>query len=293
MPLVSVIIPCRNERDWIHACLTSLLRADYPSDRLEIVVVDGMSDDGTRDCIARLAAENPRIRMLDNPARITPSALNIAIANSRGDVILRADAHSRYPESYVPDLVRWLGDSGADNVGGVWITEPGGPGAMARAIAAAMSHPLGVGNAHFRIGTREPRWVDTVPFGCYRRDVFERIGLFDEDLIRNQDDELNVRLIRAGGRILLVPDVVCSYNARDSLAKLWRMYYQYGYFKPLVARKVGGVFTWRQLVPPAFVLALAVSLILAIAWPATAPLLFAVVAIYLVAVLGTALPVAG
>ncbi|HEY9515155.1 MAG TPA: glycosyltransferase family 2 protein [Gemmatimonadaceae bacterium] len=276
-PLVTVVIPCRNERGWIDACLESLLRTTYPLERLEIIVVDGMSDDGTRDVVARHAAEHAHIRMLDNPARITPVALNLGIAGARGEVIVRMDAHNIYPDSYVPALVDWLLRSGADNVGGVCVTEPGGPGVMARAIAVALAHPAGVGNSRFRIGTSEPRWVDTVPFGCYRRAVFERIGMFDEDLVRNQDDELNMRLIRAGGRILLVPDVVSRYHARDGLAKLWRMYLQYGYFKPLVARKVGGIFTWRQLVPPAFVLAFVACALLAVLAPATA-LLFAVLA---------------
>lgn len=293
LPFVSIVIPCRNEGTRIEACLDSLLETEYPRERLEIIIADGMSDDGTREHIARYADAHPHIRMVDSPRKITPAALNIAIAASRGDVIMRMDAHNEYPRGYVPALVDWLARSGADNVGGVCTTEPGGPGPVARAIAIAMAHPFGVGNSHFRIGTREPRWVDTVPFGCYRREVFERIGLFDEDLIRNQDDELNIRLIRAGGRILLVPDVVSSYHARDSLAKLWRMYFQYGYFKPLVARKVGGVFTWRQLVPPAFVLGLAGALLLAAVLPGSAPLLASLVALYLVGLLAIALPVAG
>jgi hypothetical protein len=156
---------------------------------------------------------------------------------------------------------------------------------MAHGIALAMAHPLGVGNSHFRIGTSEPRWVDTVPFGCYRREVFERIGLFDEDLVRNQDDELNARLIRSGGRILLVPDVVSRYHARNTLGKLWRMYYQYGYFKPLVARKLGGIFTWRQLVPPLFVGAIVLSALLALIVPAAAPLLALLLTPYVLALL--------
>lgn len=285
-PLVSIIIPCRNEVDRIEACLDSLLRGSYPGDRLEMIVADGMSDDGTRERVARFAASHPAVRMLDNPRRITPTALNLAIASARGDVLMRVDAHNSYPDNYVAALVDWLQRSGADNVGGVCVTVPSGPGVMSRAIAVALSHPAGVGNSHFRIGVSEPRWVDTVPFGCYRRDVFERIGLFDEELVRNQDDELNTRLIRAGGRILLVPDVVSTYHARDSLRKLWRMYYQYGYFKPLVARKVGGVFTWRQLVPPLFVSSLIAAVVLALVIPASAPLLALLAGLYAIALLG-------
>ncbi len=291
-PLVSVVVPCRNERRYIGPCLDALLAMDYPHDRLEILVVDGMSDDGTREVLAEYSARHPIVRVLDNPRRVTPNALNIGVAGSRGDVIMPIGAHNSSPPHYISRLVQCLEETGADNVGGILTTEPGGPGCAARAIAVAMAHPFGVGNSHFRIGTTEPRWVDTVPFGCYRREVFERIGLFDEDLIRNQDDELNIRLVRAGGRILLVPEVVSSYHARDSLRKLWRMYYQYGYFKPLVARKVGGVFTWRQLVPPAFVLALIASAVAAIIAPKTTPALAIIVAVYVSALAAMALPVA-
>ncbi len=291
-PFVSIVIPCRNEHGWIDRCLESLLRTTYERDRLEIIVVDGMSDDGTRDVVRRCMADHEQVRLLDNPARITPTALNIGIASARGDIVVRVDAHNIYPDSYVTALVDWLMRSGADNVGGVWNTVPGGPGATAKAIALALAHPAGVGNARFRIGASEPMWVDTVPFGCYRRDVFERIGLFDEDLVRNQDDEFNIRLIRAGGRILLVPEIVSTYHARDSLTKLWRMYYQYGYFKPLVARKVGGVFTWRQLVPPALVASFAAALLGAMLVPAIAPVALALVAVYAFAVLSISIPIA-
>jgi len=258
-PSVSVVIPCRNEGDFIAPCLDSILANDYPRERLEVLVVDGMSDDGTRETIRRYAREHPWIRLLDNPRRITPCALNVGVAVARGGVIMRMDAHTNYPPHYIARLVEWLEESGADNVGAACVTLPANGTVRARAIAAALAHPFGVGNAYFRIGTTEPRWVDTVPFGCYRREVFDRIGPFDEELVRNQDDELNTRLLRAGGRILLVPNVTSSYYARDSFAKLWRMYYQYGYYKPLVVRKVRGVFTARQLVPAMFVLAVAAA----------------------------------
>lgn len=285
LPLVSVVIPCRNERRYIGPCLDALLAMDYPHDRLEILVVDGMSDDGTREVLADYSARHPIVRVLDNPRRVTPNALNIGVVGSRGGIIMPIGAHNSSPPHYIRRLVQCLEESGADNVGGMLVTEPGGSGAVARAIAIAMAHPLGVGNSHFRIGTREPRWVDTVPFGCYRREVFERIGLFDEDLVRNQDDELNARLIRSGGRILLVPDVVSRYHARDSLGKLWRMYYQYGYFKPLAARKLGGIFTWRQLVPPLFVMAIVLLALLAVTVPASAPLLALLLVPYVAALL--------
>ena len=255
-PQVTVIVPCRNERRYIRECLESILAGDYPADRLEVLVADGMSDDGTREVLAGVSARDPRVRVLDNPRRITPCALNVALAQATGDVVVRMDAHNGYPPHYVRTLVGWLVRTGADNVGGAWRTCPADERAEAHAIAAVLSHPLGVGNARYRLGVSEPCWVDTVPFGCYRRDVFTRIGGFDEELVRNQDDELNHRLRRNGGRILLVPGAESRYYARESLGKLGRMFWQYGLYKPLVARKVGAVCTARQLAPPAFVLAL-------------------------------------
>jgi len=258
LPFVSVIIPCRNEVGHIEGCLNSVVASEYPKDRMEVLVIDGMSDDGTREIAGRYSNAYPFIKLRDNPKRITPSALNIGVRNAVGEVIIRMDAHNVYGSRYIPMCVGHLLNSGADNVGGVWVTMPGKDTTVARSIALALSHPFGVGNSSFRIGAKEPAYVDTVPFGCYRREVFERIGLFDEDLVRNQDDEFNLRLIRNGGKIMLVPDIVSHYYARDSLRKLWRMYFQYGYFKPLVASKVGGVMTLRQIVPALFVLALAV-----------------------------------
>ncbi len=283
-PLISVIIPCRNEVRWIRAGLESILENDYPKERLEVLVVNGMSDDGTRSVVLELAGRHSGIRLLDNPQKITPTALNIGIAAARGSIVMRMDAHVAYPANYISALAGRLEESGADNVGGVCVTRPAKDTAIGRAIAAGMSHPLGVGNSYFRIGASEPRWVNTVPFGCYRRDVFNRIGVFDEQLVRNQDDEFNLRLIRRGGRILLTPEVVCDYYARDSLGKLWRMYYQYGYFKPLVVRKVGGVMTLRQVVPAVFLLSLAAAAVAAI-WSTTAALLGAAIVLVYAAVI--------
>ncbi len=292
-PLVSVIVPCRNEGRWIGACLQLIFDNDYPRDRLEVLVVDGMSDDGTRSVAESFAARYPQLRVLANEKKITPTALNLGIASSSGTVIVRMDAHVEYPATYISSLVNLLDTSGADNVGGICLAQPGAETKMARAIAAGMSHMVGVGNSYFRIGSAEDRWVDTVPFGCYRKEVFARIGLFDEELVRNQDDELNLRLIRNGGRILLSPKIVCRYYTRDSLPKLWRMYYQYGYFKPLVVRKVRGVMTLRQLVPPLFVLCLAAGALLAPWSRVAAAALALLVAAYASVVAGCSLAAAG
>ena len=262
-PKVSSVIPCRNEVRYIGACLESLIRCDYPKDRLEVLVCDGMSEDGTRDIVAGYAARHPFIRLVDNPERITPCAMNAGIRESHGDVIMPMGAHAVYSPTYISQLVAALDETGVDNVGGVLVTLPVNGKPLARALAVGLSHPFGVGNSYFRIGAATRRLVDTVPFGCYRRAVFDRIGMFDPELIRNQDDELNARLLKRGGRIMLIPEVVSYYYARGSLRQVGRMFYQYGYFKPLAAWKVGQVMTVRQLVPALFVGALLVSSVLA------------------------------
>jgi glycosyltransferase involved in cell wall biosynthesis len=253
MPFVSIVVPCRNEAAYIRQTLDSILANEYPPDRLEVLIVDGMSDDGTRAVIAEYASRYPVIQLLDNPKRTTPHALNLGISRARGSIIMRMDAHAAYPPNYVADLVDCMERTGADSVGASWRTQPGDTTIMARAIAAALAHPFGIGNSRFRLGTDRLRDVDTLACGCYRREVFERLGLFDEDLLRSQDSEFTFRLLKAGGRVMLVPGVVVNYYTRRSLGKLWRMFFQYGYFKPLVARKVGAVMTARQLVPALFV----------------------------------------
>ncbi len=280
-PAISVVLPCRNEEHYIGACLDSILATTYPLDRIEVLVVDGMSDDRTREIVAGYVGRGGTIRVLENRGRITPVALNVGIRIATGEIIMRMDAHVVYPPQYIPRLVDALQTSDADNVGGVITTLPADRSTMARAIAIGLSHPFGVGNSYFRIGVGAPRWVDSVPFGCFRREVFDRVGLFDEELVRNQDDEFNLRLIKYGGRILLLPDVVSYYFARRSLPDLARMYYQYGYYKPLVAKKAGGM-TLRQLVPGLFLLTLVATILLAPV-PAMRRVGMTVVATYLVA----------
>jgi glycosyltransferase involved in cell wall biosynthesis len=291
--LVSIAIPCRNEAAYIADCLDSILAGDYPRDRLEIIVADGRSEDGTREILSRYAAEHPCITVLDNPQLSTPAALNVAIRAASGSVVLRMDAHVLYPPDYVRRLVEGLRETGADNVGGVLQTVPAEDTPTARAIALGLSHPFGVGNSYFRTGTRERREVDTVPFGCYRREVFDQIGMFDEELIRNQDDEFNFRLIARGGRVLLLPEVICRYFARRSFRQVARMYYQYGYFKPLVALKVGRVMTLRQLVP-SILIATLLGLAALSAWVPGAGAAFALLtATYAMLVLACAAAAAG
>jgi len=290
-PRVSVIIPCRNESRHIGSCLASIAECDFPKDRLEVLVVDGMSDDDTRTIAQEFAEQHSYARVLENPRRITPAALNLGVAAAGGDVIVRMDAHCDYPADYLSALVRSLEETGADNVGGICLTRPARDTAIAGAIAIGLSHPLGVGNSYFRIGSATRRCVDTVPFGCYRRDVFERIGLFDEELVRNQDDEFNLRLRKHGGRILLIPEIAARYYPRDSLRKLWQMYYQYGYFKPLVVKKVGGVMTFRQLVPATLVVSLVMSWLAVLVAPGAWWLAATILAAYVSALLAAAVPI--
>jgi glycosyltransferase involved in cell wall biosynthesis len=260
---VSIVVPCFNEAKDIRSCLDSVVANDFPKDQLELLVVDGRSNDGTREIILEFSKRYSWISLLDNTRRITPVAMNIGIQSAKGQVLMRMDAHTIYPNNYISGLVQWLIKSKADNVGGTSIVRPADSCSKAQAIAYALSHPWGVGNSHFRIGVSEPKWVDTVPFGCYWKEVFERIGLYNEALLRNQDDELNHRLIKLGGRVLLVPEIVSFYTARETLAKLWTMFYQYGYFKPLAAKAVGSVMTGRQVVPSLFLFSLALAAFIA------------------------------
>lgn len=256
---------------------------------MQILAVDGMSDDGTRKHIEAISARYLFVQLIDNPKRITPVALNIGIRKSKGDIIIRMDAHANYPKDYILKLLEWMDKTGADNVGGLVITRADGDGLVARAIAVATSHPFGVGNAYFRIGVREPRWVDTVPFGCYKRAVFDKIGMFDEELVRNQDDELNSRLIKAGGKILLTPDIKIDYIARTTLRHVWRMYWQYGYYKPLVIRKVGAVVTVRQIIPAIFVVTLGLCAIMAMFYDSAIYALLGIICAYLLGNLSASL----
>ncbi len=262
---VTVIVPCRNEEKFIEKVINNLLSQTYPKDKLEVLFVDGLSEDRTREIIETYVQKYSFFKLIDNPYKFVPQAMNIGINNATGDIIIRMDAHSEYPNNYIENLVTYLEKLKADNVGGVWINTPPNDSLKANAIALAFSSKFGVGNALYRLGKlKEPCEVDTVPFGCYRKEIFSKIGLYDEDLIRNQDDELNARLRKCGGKIFLVPDIKIKYFTRDSWSKLFKMFYQYGYFKPLVNLKLGQITTWRQLVPPLFVLVLIISLLLGI-----------------------------
>jgi len=252
-PTISIVIPCRNEKGYIGACLDSILNQGYPHDKLDVIVVDGMSDDGTRDVVLEYSRKYNFIRLTDNKRRVTPVALNIGVENARGRYVLILGSHSELGRGVLEIVAQKYQESDADCIGGLIKTLPEDESVVANAVALALAHPFGVGRSYFRIGMSKERYVDTVPFGCYKKEVFQKIGMFDEDLVRNQDDEFNLRLLNYGGKILLVPEIISKYYARGSLKKLWRMFYQYGYFKPLVAWKVGTKRIWRQMIPAVFV----------------------------------------
>jgi len=260
---VSVIVPCLNEERFISACLDSIIANDYPNDKLEVLVVDGMSKDKTREIIKNKGEQFSFIKLLDNPKVITPAAMNVGIQQARGEIIIKMDAHSVYEKDYISKCVKHLEESGADNVGGSLKSVPAADTLAAKAIAICLSHAFGAGGSYFRTGTDEPREVDTVAFGCYKREVFEKIGMFDERMEKIEDLELNYRLRKAGGKIMLFPDIRASYYpSSDNLVHffihnvtdgIWTTY-------PLKFGFVSG--SWRHYIPLIFVLTLPLSI-----WP--------------------------
>lgn len=292
LPFVSIIIPCYNESRFIGQCLDSIVVNSYPKNRLEVIVVDGMSNDGTREIVREYERRYPFIRLLDNPLKIKPKALNLGIQGARGEVIIRMDAHAYYDPEYIPKSVRYLNERNADNVGGLRKTLPGNDTVLARAIAHSISHPFAAGNATYRTGANDMKWVDTVFGGCYRRKLFDEIGFFDERLIRGQDREFNVRLQKAGGRILFAPDIVCYYYARGDLRSYVNWSYVGGLTPFYISRITGKrIFSWRNLVPLTFVVVIISSLLLSLFFPMFFTLFAMIVVAYmLVAFLG-AMPV--
>ncbi|MDA7791612.1 glycosyltransferase family 2 protein [Opitutales bacterium] len=280
-PLVSVVVPCKNEQSYIAMVIENILAQDYPADCLEIFLIDGKSSDGTLLIIESYTNLHAHLHLLNNDAGTVPHGLNKAITMVKGTVFLRMDAHCIYPQNYISELVRHLFIYDADNVGGVCNIQPGADTVIARTIAFCNGHPFGIGNAQWRYAENGIREVDTVPFGCYKMSVFEKIGCFDEDLIRNQDDEFNARLKKSGGNIFLIPSIKCKYFARDNLSKMARMFYQYGLYKPLGNKKLGSISTFRQLVPVWFVLFLLSGALTCLFRPQMFPYFLIFIAFYL------------
>lgn len=254
-PFVSVVVPMRNERRYIERCLRSLVALDYPRDRFEVIVVDGGSTDGSLALVESMRDELPNLRVVENRGRHTSRGLNLGLAFARGEVIARVDAHASVAPDFLTESVAALRRTDADAVGGP--IETLGEGRAGAAIALAVSSPFGVGNAVFRYSQRE-QWTDTVAFPAYRRDVFDRIGPFAE-IDGGEDDEFHLRLLDAGGRILLTPRIRSTYYARRSYAELARQYFGYGQAKVVVLSRHPRRTRLRQLVPSGFLVALVAS----------------------------------
>ena len=257
MPKVSVIIPCYNEQSTICLLLSALREQTFPRADMEVIVSDGMSSDGTRNEIAAFQRNFPdlAVRVVDNTVHSIPSGLNRAVEASHGSIIIRLDAHSKPYPDYIENSVKDIEEARGDNVGGVWEIHPGADTWMAKSIAVAAAHPLGVGDALYRHAIRAAE-VDTVPFGSFRRELIERIGPFDETLLTNEDYEFNTRIRKAGGRIWLDPSIRSIYFARSTLLELARQYWRYGFWKWRMLRRYPDTLRWRQALPPLFVLSL-------------------------------------
>jgi glycosyltransferase involved in cell wall biosynthesis len=286
LPTISIIVPVRNEATYIDKSLSPILNQDYPAACTEIFVVDGMSADGTRENIQREADKLTNLHLLENPELIVPTALNRAIRQASGEIIIRVDGHCEIAPDYVRQCVHHLQTSGAEGVGGP--IETIGETKAAQAIALAMSSWFGMGGSAFRTIKDRAKWVETVPFAAYKRETIEKIGLYDEELVRNQDDEYNYRLLKQGGKILLTPDIRSRYYSRGSLRKLWRQFYQYGFWKVRVMQKHPRQMRLRQFVPFLFVLSLILTTLLPIGWGMLALILLA----YLLADIATSTGIA-
>jgi glycosyltransferase involved in cell wall biosynthesis len=289
MPAVSLIVPCRNERDHIAPFLEAVLAQERPAGGFEVLIADGMSDDGTREILARYATDHPEIRMIDNVDRHTPAALNQAIQAARGEVVVRMDVHSTYAPDYVVQCLDVLLRTGADNVGGPW--QAVGKGLRQEAIALAFQSPFSSGGAASHALDHEGP-VDSVYLGCWRRETLIRLGLFDPELVRNQDDELNLRIVRGGGMVWQSPRIRSWYAPRASFGALFRQYRQYGYWKVRVIQKHRLPASPRHLVPAAFLLTLLALMLLAPFHPLPRVLLLGLLAAYAAADLGISLAIA-
>ncbi|MCS7010541.1 MAG: glycosyltransferase family 2 protein [Anaerolineales bacterium] len=252
-PFVSIILPVRNEGPFIQEALHALIEQDYPHEWMEILVADGQSTDRTVERVAQIAASHPSpsIYLIENPKHSMPAGFNLALQRAKGDVIIVAGGHAKFAPNYVSRCVELLEQTKADCVGGP--IETVGKTTVARAIALAQSSWFGVGGAAFRMKTVQPGFVDTVAFGAYRRSVFDKIGVLDEELVRNQDDEFNFRLVQSGGKIWLDPSIRAVYYSRSSVKSLWKQYFNYGMYKVRVIQKRGAIPARRHLAPGLFV----------------------------------------
>ncbi len=281
LPRVSVIVPCYNEQSTIRLLLEALLEQTYPRAEMEVIVADGLSTDGTLDAVAAFQRDFPDlcVRVVENANRSIPAGLNRAIEAARGEILLRLDGHSRPYPDYVANCVSAHGAGRGANIGGVWEIRPGAETWIAKSIAAAAAHPLGVGDALYR-HAKQAAEVDTVPFGSFRRALVEQVGLFDESLLTNEDYEFNARVRRSGGKIWLDPSIRSIYFARSTLPELMRQYWRYGFWKWCMLRRYPETLRWRQALPPLFVISLIGLAILSIFLPLARVLLAGELVLY-------------
>lgn len=266
--LLSVICPIYNEEKYVGRCIESILKQDFPKEDLEVLFVDGMSVDGTRDIVDNYCRLYPFIHLIDNPEKIVPFAMNRGIDASTGEVIIRIDAHADYQPNYFSALVRRLYELDADDVGSVCKTDVLNKTPKTLAIREVLSNKFGVGNSIFRTGISDVRQVDMVPFGCWKREVFDKYGRYDIRLVRNQDIELSKRIIRGGGKIFIIPDTYCTYYARETFTALAKNNFGNGKWNVLTVHYTGEVnsLSLRHFVPLAFVLSLIIPLVVGIFW---------------------------
>jgi glycosyltransferase involved in cell wall biosynthesis len=285
MKKVSIIIPCRNEEKYIKKCLDSVLSTSYSKDNLEIIVVDGMSTDRTPDIVKQYISEFHFIHLLENKRKVVPVAMNIGIGRATGDIVIRLDAHAVYPRDYIATLVTWKSKLGAANIGTVMQTSVLNKNPKSIAIQKILSHKLGVGNGLFRTGVDKPVEVDTVPFGCFDKDILIKVGGYDERLLRNQDIELNKRIKKIKGKIFLIPYSMCTYFARETWSALFRNNYKNGLWniKTVYLTKLFSSLSLRHFIPLLFILSLTIPLILTPLFPHFCFLSFFVIIIYLIA----------
>ncbi len=280
MAMISLILPIRNEANFIRKNLDAILAQDTPMDEIEILVADGMSTDGTREVIKEYQQDHPSIHLVDNPGKIVPTGINAALRHAKGDIVIRVDGHTLIAPDYVRKCVETLQRTKADNAGGCMTAV--GTTAFGRAVALATSTPFGIGNSQFHYSQNEVE-TDSVYMGAWPKDVFNRIGLFDEELVRDQDDEFNYRLREHGGKIVLNPEIRSIYSTRSTPKSLWKQYFQYGFYKVRVLQKHPHQMSLRQFIPPTFVFSLIGSLLLAIFTPWGKWLLLPVLGSYLLA----------
>jgi glycosyltransferase involved in cell wall biosynthesis len=287
-PFVSIIVPCYNEEATIRHLLDAVFAQTYPRGQMELIVSDGMSTDRTRDVIVDFQKEHVdlSVYVVTNPARTIPSGLNQAIRESRGEIIVRLDAHSMPIPEYVERCVAAHQSGRGDNVGGVWEIRAGAETWMAESISFAAAHPLGVGDAMYRLDAKAGA-VDTVPFGSFGRALIEKIGMFDETLLSNEDYEFNTRVRESGGVVWLDPSIRTVYFSRSTLGKLAAQYWRYGYWKFQMLRRYPHTLRWRQALPPAFVSSLLILIVLSL-WMVSARYLLAAQVFIYFSVLGLA-----